>query len=318
MTDLSYPDLFGNEIDEFKTAKDRYGVWPTTVWECDAHDSKTLRLKELIGDGGGARRGSGVSAYPDKRRASARFECFTKASDDMSVYRGKTTESIFSPATASWILNCFAPIGGGLCFDPFAGGGTRAIMAAKHGLFYLGVELRQEEVEAVYQRLTFCGVDEKQAHIVRGDSRDCTSIAHDNTADFLLTCPPYWNLEQYNGGENDLSMIKDYGQFIEEMAKVVGETHRILRPGALSCWVVGLHRHKNGNLAPLHHDIVRLHEEAGFSLMEEVILSQKNNGAIQRVGNFDKGNRRLIRTHEYLLVFKARIKQDAGMFAELD
>src|SRR6266571_5269503 len=119
-------DLFGQVVDRVQTAKDRYGVWPITVWE---HDSAALddleEIRGIIGDAGEAREG-----------------CFQKHISEKMQY--KLATSVFSPAVASWILNCYAPASG-LCFDPFAGGGTRAILAAKHGLRYEGTELRIEE-----------------------------------------------------------------------------------------------------------------------------------------------------------------------------
>lgn len=268
--------LFGQDIDEFKTALERYGVWPCTVWECSKSDRGTRRLKQAVDDGGQRDQVDGTYGY----QAGA---------------------SLFDPAVAAWLLNCYAPKVG-LCFDPFAGGGMRAIMAAKRGLAYLGVELRQAECEAIRERCEKCRVTDF-VHIECGDARDCSHIASDASADFLLTCPPYWNLEQYRGGPADLSMCETYKDFLDALNRVVIETARILKPGAVSCWVVGLHRHKGGELIPMHHDVTRLHRAAGFRLKEEIVLSHKNNGAVQRVGNFDKGDRRLIRTHEYALVF---------------
>lgn len=272
-------DLFGDTIDEFKSAKERYGVWPITVWDCDKSSRITMGLKRSVGDDSQHRRGEGQTPYGYM--------------DGISV---------FDPAVASWILNCYAPTNG-LCFDPFAGGGTRAIMAAKHGLAYLGVELRAEEVEAVKARCERCRVSDS-VHIECGDSRDCSQIASTASADFCYTCPPYHDLEQYNGGPADLSMCGSYKEFIQEMRRVVQECFRVLKPGTHSVWVVGLTRDKTGNLLCLNHDITGLHRSCGFTVKEEIILSHKNNGAVTRVGNFDKGRRLLIRTHEYALVFQ--------------
>jgi len=316
-------DLFGHTVDPFATALERYGVWPTTVWEVDYQDRGTRDLKALIGDIGYERpegstagkdftrlRGGRVPYASERNNGSVplwghqtRAGAFTAPADDESVYRGKVTASIFNPAVAAWLLNCFAPAVGHV-FDPFAGGGTRAIMAAKRGLTYLGTEIRAEEVLAVRARLAACGVT-AGVTIQHGDARTCDAIAM-CSADFCLTCPPYWNLEQYNGGPDDLSMIESYPRFLAELGRVIAQTHRILKPGALSCWVVGLHRRETtGELTALHHDVTRLHQAHGFTLREEIILSQKGNGAIQRVGNFEKGERRLVRTHEYALVFRA-------------
>lgn len=115
---------------DFVTAKERYGVWPLTVWDLDAHDPTTRALKGVLRD---AEVRDRVLYRPDPtacwdRRASA-----------------------FSPATASFILNLYAPKHG-VCFDPFAGGGTRATMAAAHGLRYMGAEIRAEEVTALRRK----------------------------------------------------------------------------------------------------------------------------------------------------------------------
>lgn len=276
-------DLFGNEIDYFLDAKSEFGIWPTTVWECNMQDPKTRALKARIADDGSQRGGGGKS--------------YTKSLYDL----GAGYISIFNPAVAAWILNCFAPPEG-ICFDPFAGGGTRAIMANKHGLKYYGYELRSDEVTAVRKRCAACGAD--RTEIIQGDARMIApDIIPDNFADFLYTCPPYWNLEKYDGGPADLSECKSYQGFLSELDKVIEHTFRLLKPGAASCWVVGLHRKDSGEITALNHDVAHMHQRHGFFLKEEIILHLKNNGAIQRVGQFKKGGHRLVRVHEYCLVF---------------
>ena len=99
-------------------------------------------------------------------------------------------------------------------------------------------------------------------------------------------------------------MAPTYKMFLQGVGEVVQATHKALYPGAYSCWVVGLHRQANGELLPLNHDIARLHRESGFMFCEEIILHHQNNGAIQRVGNFEKGRHHLVRVHEYALVFR--------------
>lgn len=277
-----------DECDPFVSAKERYGIWPTTVWEHDYSDPSTRQLKQLIGDTGEERvkNFSGSSA---------------KATNDLSVYRGKVW-GVFSPAVAAWALNMYAP-DSGVCFDPFAGGGTRAIMAAKHGLHYIGVELRQDECVQVMGRCVAAGVS-SMVEIHARSSEDCSDIVPTARADFLITCPPYWDLEQYDGGPQDLSMTSTYADFLKGLRRVVAETKRILKPGAMSVWVVGLHR-DGDELVAMNHDVAAIHSSVGFTLHEEIVLAHKNNGAIQRVGNFEKGRQLLIRMHEYALVFRA-------------
>lgn len=274
-------NLWGETEDPFEKAIERYGIWPTTVWDCDLSDPYTRKLKKLVGDDGSAR--------PDVFMSGG------------GVYGGKVKTTIFNPAVAAWLLNLYAEPPG-LVFDPFAGGGTRAIMAGARGMDYIGLELRQVEVDATNTRIHAAGFSEGVC-VRQGDALNPPNLGR--KADMLLTCPPYWNLEQYEGGPTDLSMAPSYDAFVAMLGVAVSKTRAVLRPGALSCWVVGLHRDKDGELLPIHHDLVREHQRAGFRFKEEVVLAQRNTGAIQRVGNFERGDRRLVRAHEYVVIFEA-------------
>ena len=281
--------------DIFKTALDKYGVWPVT-------DPILKGLKQAVGDGCSARLNSGNLGYQTKQ--SERKGCFDNRKEiGQSTCGGRISESIFNPVVAMWIFNLFGPKSG-IVYDPFAGGGTRAIVAVKKGLKYTGIECRIEEVEAINIRLKNNNVIAK---IIHGDSQ--TIKINSESADFLITCPPYYNMETYEGGIADLSCAETYDDFLKGMKKVIAKTFQILKPGSIACWVIGLHRDKRGELLHIPNDISRIHKECGFFHKEEVILNWNKNttGALRRVGNFEKGNHLLIRNHEYLEVFKKPI-----------
>jgi hypothetical protein len=277
---------FGVVPDEFKTAIQKYGVFPTTVWDVDFTDKFLQYLKKMIGDG-------------TKYGMSARAGCFGGEVKGKG-YSAEVPESTFNPIVGIWIMNLYGPKEGTV-YDPFAGGGARAIIVGKYGLNYVGMEIRQQEVDAVMQRLENNEVT--TCKMICGDSRFAPMV-HTSSADFLITCPPYYNMEKYNGGDADLSMTGTYDDFLTGMELVITDTRRILKPGALSCWVIGLHRDKEGGLLPMNHDISAIHRNLGFTMKEEIIIHWKGTGAVQRVGNFEKGNKLLVRTHEYCLVFK--------------
>lgn len=271
-------DLFtGEVVDEFRSAIERYGQWPMTVWPLSMQNKKTKRWKALIGDLGGDRESAG------------------------KAFGYQSTASIFNPQLASAIYAMFAK-GCSRVVDPFAGGGTRAILAAAHGMEYAGTEIRKDEARSDNERIGAAGYS-GAARVVVGDARKMYGFLGGGY-DFLLTCPPYWNLEKYEGGESDLSMIDDYRVFCDALAEVVEQSHLCLKPRSLSCWVVGMHRDGRGKLRCMNHEVARIHAAHGFELQEEIVLHVQNNGAIQRVGQFDKGNRRLVRVHEYLMVFR--------------
>jgi hypothetical protein len=305
-------DLFGRPVRKFDTALQRYGIWPTTVWPISPLDAYTAALKRELGDRGEARGAKSGSWATLKKRGPLE-------EDDTREWRGDPTLdlyklgagyfSIFNPRIASWILNLWAPAEG-ICADPFGGGGTRAALAALRGLRYIGCELREEEVAAVNSRLSRLGVTPDMAELVCGDARyfaAAWTALGAPPADFLYTCPPYYNLEEYGGGEADLSAAESYPAFLDGCRDVIEQCRQLLRPGALAVWVVGLHRcPKTRECLPLNHDIARLHREGGYALHEEVCIYHQANIALRRAGNFERGSRLLVRQHEYALVFRRR------------
>ena len=69
-------------------------------------------------------------------------------------------------------------------------------------------------------------------------------IAHglpaDTQADMLLTCPPYWKKEVYNGDPAiDLSHARDAATFNQMCANVLTTSMRLLKPDHMGVVVVG-------------------------------------------------------------------------------
>ena len=277
-----------HETDRFATAFARYGVWPTTVWHVVDSDEPDRKLKRDLGDLGDTRSHDGA-AQSYKRTVGGNTQ--------------GTVTSIFPPRVALNILKLYASEATRV-YDPFAGGGCRAVMAAKAGLDYIGVEIREDEVDNIYTLAARHNATDN-IDIICGDSRDPHKAAPSQHFDFCYTCPPYWSLEQYRGGDNDLSMMT-YNGFLSAITDVVTQCKRVLKRGSKSVWVVGLHRHKDGTIAPIPDDIARIHVEQGFAYKEQIIIFRDNKLALQRVGNFEKDKGLLIRRHEYALVFERR------------
>ena len=307
-----------------KPAIDSLGVWPFTVWEVDEGGAADVhrRVRDAIGDThSGKSSVVGGTSFPDctRRRLAARGARSPKHGVVDGTYGYQHGASIFSPVVGGLILNMYAPrvAGGGgpapltLCIDPFGGGATRAALAARWGLRYLGVEIRPEEVEYSNKRLVELGVSDV-AKVVLGDARTLDRHVGRGRADFLYTCPPYFNLEKYGGGFGDLSMLPDYDAFCLAIGDVARASARALRAGALAVWVVGLHRDESGGLLPLNHDVAMAHRSAGFTMLEEVIVYRRHSGAGARTKNFFSGRGHLARTHEYVLVFR----NDSGKRAQ--
>ena len=304
-------DLFGQRREVVKPAIDSLGVWPFTVWEVDEGGAADVhrRVRDAIGDTHSSKSNTvGGTSFPDctRRRLASKSP---RHADVDGTYGYQHGASIFSPVVGGLVLNMFAPRPATghpppLCLDPFGGGATRAALAARWGLRYRGVEIRREEVDFSNRRLAELGIGRGQAEVLLGDARTLDRHVGRAVGDFLYTCPPYFDLERYNGGPADLSMLPSYDAFCLAVGDVAKASSRALRPGALAVWVVGLHRDRHGGLLPLNHDVAMAHRAAGFTVLEEVIVYRRHSGAGARTKNFFTGQGHLARCHEYVLVFR--------------
>lgn len=267
-------DLFGNEIKKL-SIKDRIGFLPTSVWQ--PNWKKALQLKKLIGDG--IARKNRIKSYG-------------------WIGNRKQQCSIFNPELAQMILSAYCPANAKI-FDPFAGGGTRGVIATAMKHKYYGIELREEEVESVknIQKKLRLFFDIKVGNAVTFDEFE------ENSFDFIYTCPPYYNLEIYSDMESDLSNCKTYEEFLDNLSLVLKHSYKFLKPNHLMVWVVGNFRNSEGYLIPFNSDLIRLALNTGFKYHDEIIWVGASSVAKLRVGQFS-ANRKSVRIHEYVLIFK--------------
>jgi len=208
--------------------------------------------------------------------------------------------SIFDPVLCELAYSWFSPPGG-LVLDPFAGGSVRGIVASKLGRQYVGVELRQEQVEANrLQGDDLCPELPPVWHI--GDSRNIDKICHDIDADFVFSCPPYADLEVYSDDPNDLSML-DYADFRSVYFEIIAKACSRLKDNRFACFVVGDVRDKRGNYYNFVGDTVEAFRAAGLHYYNEAILVTSVGSLPIRAGRQFASGRKLGKTHQNVLVF---------------
>nr|WP_226894907.1 ParB N-terminal domain-containing protein [Luteolibacter marinus] len=211
--------------------------------------------------------------------------------------------SIFDPVLAELALRWWCPAGGRV-LDPFAGGSVRGLVAAKLGLHYTGVDLRPEQVEANERQAAAFGAVEGSARWITGDSRNLPELVDgEECFDFMLSCPPYYDLEVYSDRPEDLSAAGDYAGFLEAYREIIARACERLADDAFACWVIGDVRDKRGWFHGLTMDTVRAFEDAGMRLYNDAILLTPAGSLPMRVrGQFEK-SRKLGKTHQYVLIF---------------
>lgn len=211
--------------------------------------------------------------------------------------------SIFDPVLAELALRWWCPAGGRV-LDPFAGGSVRGLVAAKLGMHYTGIDLRPEQVAANERQAAEFGPVPGSARWIQGDSRLLPELVGDaEPFDFLLSCPPYFDLEVYSDRPEDLSAAGSYADFLEPYREIIGHACARLAPDAFACWVIGDVRDSRGWFHGLVCDTVRAFEDAGMRLYNDAILVTAAGSLPMRVrGQFEK-SRKLGKTHQYVLIF---------------
>lgn len=122
-----------------------------------------------------------------------------------------------------------------------------------------------------------------------GDARNLKWIP-DESVHLIVTSPPYWNLKEYEQGqENQLGDIDEYDRFLDELDKVWTECKRVLVPGGRVCCVVGdvCIPRKTGrhHVMPLHSDIQVRARKIGLDCLTPILWHKIANGSTEAEGN---------------------------------
>jgi site-specific DNA-methyltransferase (adenine-specific) len=144
--------------------------------------------------------------------------------------------------------------------------------------------------------------------LVQADARSMPFIA-DDSVHLIVTSPPYWNLKRYNEGEAQLGHIKDYEEFLGEIAKVWAEAYRVLVPGGRLVCVVGdvcMSRKAFGRhvVFPLHGDICVICRKLGFDNLNPIIWHKISNASYE----VDNGSKFLGKPYEPNAIIKNDIE----------
>jgi hypothetical protein len=209
--------------------------------------------------------------------------------------------SIFDPVLTELVYRWFCPLGG-IILDPFAGGSVRGIVASAMGRYYVGIDLRQEQVVAnESQRAQICEPSYKP-HWICGDSCDMARLGPLPPIDFVFTCPPYGDLERYSDNPRDLSTMS-YWDFTVAHSDIIRQACEALSDDRFACWVVGDYRCRDGYYVGFVADTIGAFRTAGLRLYNEAILVTAVGSLPVRVGNQFDVSRKLGKTHQNVLVF---------------
>lgn len=226
-----------------------------------------------------------------------------------------TGTSIFDPVLTETIISWFTTPGDKV-IDPFAGGSVRGIVTNWLSREYTGIDLRQEQIDADIEQGKELLPDAVPKWIC-GDSMNIQALA-DGEYDFMLTCPPYGNLEIYSDDPDDISNMSD-NDFDEAYCEILKRTIAMLKNDRFAAVVVGNYRDKKGYLRDLAGLTVRAMENAGARYYNDFVIVTPIGSLPIRAGKAFQASRKMGRTHQYCLIFvKGNPKKAAERLGEVE
>jgi hypothetical protein len=225
--------------------------------------------------------------------------------------------SIFDPVLCETLYHWFCPPSGKI-IDPFAGGSVRGMVASFLEREYTGVDISRTQIEtnencfAKLQKLeTLQGNELKKPNWICADAKDILSVAHAKAPyDFLISCPPYFDLEQYSDDENDLSNLS-WSEFQTAYRQIFKDAIRMLNNDSFAAVVIGEVRDKkdkNGQYLNLVGETITALTEAGTEYYNEMVLVTSFASAALRARRQFVASRKVVKVHQNVLVF---VKGDA-------
>lgn len=282
--------------------KDRYSWPPFSILNTISWDwqRRVDDWKNVILDSGNGRDVKRYNATPTNTFSSRGSE----AKEAESI-------SIFDPYLCELMYRWFS-IPGMTILDPFAGGCVRGEVAAVLNRRYTGIDLSPAQVDANKEAMVnlqsrYSGIS-GSAEWLCGDSDEIlSSLAH--TYDMVLTCPPYFNLEQYTKDKRDLSRLPTYEDFLIKYESILKKTAEHLNEDCFFVIVVSEVRKNQQNLAESQYlglvpDTIHiLKNSCSLHYYNELILENNIGSLPIRVPRSFERTRKIGRHHQNILVF---------------
>lgn len=182
---------------------------------------------------------------------------------------------------------------GGVVLDPFSGVGSTLKACAIEGRRGIGFELEQKYVDLTIERLAAEVGDVEGLVALQGDSRELVGKLEENSLDFVVTSPPYWNIlhkvdhkvkqeriannldVKYSDNDKDIGNIHDYSEFLKVLAGILGGCAKALKPKKYMAVIVSDFRDKS-KYVMFHADIAAALAPYGLEMRGLTVLYQRH------------------------------------------
>lgn len=135
----------------------------------------------------------------------------------------------------------------------------------------------------------------------------------DESVHLMVTSPPYWCIKDYSHS-NQIGFRQDYDEYIQDIARVLKETHRVLYPGCRAAVNIGdqyLRAKDFGRyrVQPIPADIISAAGEIGFDFMGNIIwkkisTTKTTGGGVWMGSIYHPKDGHITYEHEYIIILK--------------
>lgn len=193
---------------------------------------------------------------------------------------------------------------GDVVVDPFAGHNSRMQVCVENGRHYVGFDISRGFMRM--NEIVACDLREKHKMRIDLYCQDSRSMhqAADDSADFTLTSPPYYDVEYYGDEQAQLGTADSYEEFLFNLKLIMRENYRALKRGAFCVYFVNDFR-RRGRFHAYHSDIILLGEECGF-VMHDIMIVDLGRSMRSLFASQIVEQKILPKRHEYGLVFLKR------------
>jgi DNA modification methylase len=179
--------------------------------------------------------------------------------------------SIVPPGLA-WFAIQYWSAPGELVLDPFGNRANIGLIANLLGRKALLNDIVPSYCAAMEERGRSRPRGDLDWKILCSDAAELPGVA-DASVDFIITGPPYHNLERYERVPGQAACLGSYERFLDWYGRVAEACLRVLRPGRFCLFKVGRWRVK-GELNRFPEDTVAAFKAVGWRLHEELITVQ--------------------------------------------
>ena len=238
-------------------------------------------------------------------------------------------KSVFDPVLVEILVRWFSNVGE-VVYDPFCGGSVRGVVSGWLGRTYIGTDLSQEQIDENRKQTENIWKNKNPPEkailpcFEIGDAANPESYPK-QPVDLILTCPPYFDLEKYGNGENDVSGMT-WADFKVAMQSVADNCISALKGNGFIIFVVGDIRDKVGyyrNLPGLIVDLFTNGKHKGHvDLYNKAIYLTAIGSSAMRVDKMFNSQRKLVLVHQEVFIFykgdPSKIGTDYEKFEDKD